>query len=229
MRRAIEFADRRAGAGPDVAFGHGGVRRGLRRGIPAVAAGPDPPITNPQIEKDRARDERDRRSAEANTDVSLLEVIHDPFLCVHAEGAAAGQDDPVNAFGTGERMEQRRLDRTRRPATDVHTRDRTTFGEDDGASSRTLGQRVVTDLESRDRGETFVRRRGSRVLRDTGKRQSHDRDDGGAFHAETPICNGRPAAYRATVSVTLSATAAMNCGWSDRKSVVEGQGDGHGG
>ena len=146
---ASHLANRRAGAGADVALDDRTVR-GRRRGEkPAFGGRTDLGVADAEVEEDRAGHDRDESAAELETDAALLEVPHDAAGRIEAEGAAASEHDRVHLLDACRRREQIGLARAGRAAADIDASRRPLLREDDRAPGGPFRQRVVTDLETR--------------------------------------------------------------------------------
>ncbi len=84
-------------------------------------------------------------------------------------GAAAREHDGVHLVDEIAGIEEIGFTRPWRGAADVDTRDRARFSEDHGAAGRPLGERVLSDLDTGDRGEAFAC--SSRLLRRREQRE----------------------------------------------------------
>ena len=93
-----------------------------------------------------------------------------PLAASRPKRAAAAEHDRVHLLDARRRREQIRFARAGRAAAHVDARRRAFLGEHDRAPGRTLGERVVPDLEARHRRQA-ARRRGLRRA-DPGARSS---------------------------------------------------------
>ena len=128
------FADRRAGAGADVALGHGSIGCGFCRKKPALGIRTDLRIADAKVEENRARHDRNDGTAELEADPLLLEVADDAAPGVETERAAAAQEDRVDLLDGCRRREQIGLPRSRRAAAHVDAGSGALLRDDDGAS-----------------------------------------------------------------------------------------------
>ena len=162
---AAGFAERRAGAGAHAAFRHRRIGGRPRRLIAAVGARTNAPVADRQVEDRRRRDDRHVCGSEREADPFLLEVPHDAGRRIEAERAAARQDDGVGDLDEVDGIEQIGFARRRSRAAHVHAGRDAGFGQHDRAAGRALGERVMADLDARNRRQRGVLTRAGRLDR----------------------------------------------------------------
>src|SRR5690625_400466 len=149
-----ELPDGRPGAGTDTPLGDRAGARALGGAISTLGGRPDlGSSSNPEVEEDRACDDRYIRDPGRVADPPLFEVSDDALRCIESEGAATREDDGMDFLDGVDGIEEVSLPRPWCAAPDIDSPDSAALGEDDGAAGRSLAQGVMTGLDTVDGGQ----------------------------------------------------------------------------
>ena len=153
-REPERLADGRAGAGADRAF-RDRAGPGLGCGARAHGAvGPDVPRPDRQVVQDGPDDQRHDAARGGEADPARLEVGHDAEARLEPEGAAPGEDGPVDARGDVAGIQEVEAEETRGAAAHLHGGHRAARAEHRRASGEADEVGGVADQEAGDIGES---------------------------------------------------------------------------
>ena len=142
------FADRRAGARADVAFGAPDRMSRIERPGSRTPRSGEPVDLRHEGRKARRRGRSALAPTEREPNLALFKIPHDARRAVEPECAAPGEHDGVHLLNAIDRIEQVRFAGRRRRSPYVDACRRACLSENHRASGGPLVQRVVPDLDA---------------------------------------------------------------------------------
>ena len=144
------LGDRCAGTGADAAGFRGGIR-GLTGAVEAEITGDSSiRVADAKVIDHRAGDDGDDAAGCLESDALHLKVAHDALCDVHAKGAAAGEEDGMDALDKGAGAEEVGLTSAGGRAANLDATNRAVVGkEEDGRARHGVPVRDVRETDAR--------------------------------------------------------------------------------